>query len=76
MLKQIDDQSEMLGETQVLTDLQQNPKAAQEHVKNPMVMGRIQKLVSAGIVQVRSCCRPPCTKFCRIAISQSPVVSH
>jgi stress-induced-phosphoprotein 1 len=41
-----------LGETQVLTDLQENPKAAQEHVKNAMVMERIQKLVSAGIVQV------------------------
>jgi len=37
---------------QVLTDLQENPKAAQEHVKNAMVMERIQKLVSAGIVQV------------------------
>jgi stress-induced-phosphoprotein 1 len=53
MLKQKNDQSEMLGETQVLTDFQENPKAAQEHMKNPMVMGRIQKLVSAGIVQVR-----------------------
>jgi stress-induced-phosphoprotein 1 len=52
MLKQMDDQSEMLGETHVLTDLQENPKAAQEHVKNPMAMGRIQNLVSAGIVQV------------------------
>lgn len=38
---------------QVLTDLQENPKAAQEHMKNPMVMNKIQKLVSAGIVQVR-----------------------
>ncbi|KAL2607811.1 hypothetical protein R1flu_026384 [Riccia fluitans] len=38
---------------QVLTDFQENPKAAQEHMKNPMVMGKIQKLVSAGIVQVR-----------------------
>jgi stress-induced-phosphoprotein 1 len=38
---------------QVLTDFQENPKAAQEHMKNPMVMGRIQKLVNAGIVQVR-----------------------
>jgi stress-induced-phosphoprotein 1 len=55
MLKQIDDQGEMLGETEVLTDLQENPKAAQEHMKNPMVMGRIQNLVSAGILQVRSC---------------------
>ncbi|CAA7054438.1 unnamed protein product [Microthlaspi erraticum] len=38
---------------QVLVDLQENPKAAQEHMKNPMVMNKIQKLVSSGIVQVR-----------------------
>uniref|UniRef100_A0A2P2KC06 Uncharacterized protein MANES_02G035100 n=1 Tax=Rhizophora mucronata TaxID=61149 RepID=A0A2P2KC06_RHIMU len=38
---------------QVLVDLQENPKAAQEHMKNPMVMNKIQKLVNAGIVQVR-----------------------
>lgn len=38
---------------QVLTDFQENPKAAQEHTKNPMVMNKIQKLVSAGIVQIR-----------------------
>ncbi|KAJ8429848.1 hypothetical protein Cgig2_011846 [Carnegiea gigantea] len=38
---------------QVLIDFQENPKAAQEHMKNPMVMNKIQKLVSAGIVQVR-----------------------
>ncbi|KAM1037474.1 hypothetical protein ACFX15_031631 [Malus domestica] len=38
---------------QVLTDFQENPKAAQEHTKNPMVMSKIQKLVSAGIVQLR-----------------------
>ncbi|KAF8105841.1 hypothetical protein N665_0153s0002 [Sinapis alba] len=38
---------------QVLVDFQENPKAAQEHMKNPMVMNKIQKLVSAGIVQVR-----------------------
>jgi len=38
---------------QVLTDLQENPKAAQVHVKNPGVMAKIQKLVSAGIVQMR-----------------------
>ncbi|ESQ38220.1 hypothetical protein EUTSA_v10028542mg [Eutrema salsugineum] len=38
---------------QVLADFQENPKAAQEHMKNPMVMNKIQKLVSAGIVQVR-----------------------
>ncbi|KAG6634257.1 hypothetical protein I3843_12G104800 [Carya illinoinensis] len=38
---------------QVLTDFQENPKAAQEHAKNPMVMSKIQKLVSAGIVQMK-----------------------
>ncbi|KAL3498686.1 hypothetical protein ACH5RR_041418 [Cinchona calisaya] len=38
---------------QVLTDFQENPKAAQEHTKNPLVMNKIQKLVSAGIVQMR-----------------------
>ncbi|TVU15056.1 hypothetical protein EJB05_38558 [Eragrostis curvula] len=38
---------------QVLTDLQENPKAAQAHLKNPGVMAKIQKLVSAGIVQMR-----------------------
>ncbi|PPR95714.1 hypothetical protein GOBAR_AA24950 [Gossypium barbadense] len=37
----------------VLIDFQENPKAAQEHMKNPMVMNKIQKLVSAGIVQMR-----------------------
>ncbi|CAL9029538.1 unnamed protein product [Prunus brigantina] len=38
---------------QVLIDFQENPKSAQEHTKNPMVMNKIQKLVSAGIVQLR-----------------------
>ena len=38
---------------QVLVDFQENPKAAQEHMKNPMVMSKIQKLVHAGIVQMR-----------------------
>ncbi|XP_022719467.1 hsp70-Hsp90 organizing protein 3-like [Durio zibethinus] len=38
---------------QVLIDFQENPKAAQEHTKNPMVMNKIQKLVTAGIVQIR-----------------------
>ncbi|CAH9102598.1 unnamed protein product [Cuscuta epithymum] len=38
---------------QVLVDMQENPKVAQEHMKNPLVMNKIQKLVSAGIVQVR-----------------------
>jgi len=38
---------------QVLIDFQENPKSAQEHTKSPMVMSKIQKLVSAGIVQMR-----------------------
>ncbi|XP_031484040.1 hsp70-Hsp90 organizing protein 3-like [Nymphaea colorata] len=38
---------------QVLLDFQENPKAAQDHLKNPQVMHKIQKLVSAGIIQVR-----------------------
>ncbi|XP_006652583.2 hsp70-Hsp90 organizing protein-like [Oryza brachyantha] len=38
---------------QVLTDFQENPKAAQAHLKNPGVMQKIQKLVSAGIVQMK-----------------------
>ncbi|KAL2490048.1 Hsp70-Hsp90 organizing protein 3 [Forsythia ovata] len=38
---------------QVLVDLQENPKSAQEHMRNPLVMNKIQKLVSAGIVQMR-----------------------
>ncbi|KAL5206945.1 hypothetical protein ABZP36_031380 [Zizania latifolia] len=38
---------------QVLIDLQENPRASQEHLKNPGVMQKIQKLISAGIVQMR-----------------------
>ena len=45
--------SALVGCGQVLIDFQENPKAAQEHTKNPMVMSKIQKLVTAGIVQMR-----------------------
>ncbi|XP_077235476.1 stress-inducible protein [Tasmannia lanceolata] len=38
---------------QVLVDFQENPKSAQDHLKNPQVMHKIQKLVSAGIVQIK-----------------------
>ncbi|KAL5817651.1 hypothetical protein ACOSQ3_026029 [Xanthoceras sorbifolium] len=38
---------------QVLVDFQENPKSAQDHMKNPMVMNKIQKLINAGIVQIR-----------------------
>ncbi|KAL3647282.1 Hsp70-Hsp90 organizing protein 2 [Castilleja foliolosa] len=38
---------------QVLQDFQENPRAALEHQKNPSVMSKIQKLISAGIVQIK-----------------------
>ncbi|XP_049369788.1 hsp70-Hsp90 organizing protein 3-like [Solanum verrucosum] len=38
---------------QVLGDFQENPKAAQKHMKNPLVMNKIKKLISAGILQVK-----------------------
>ena len=38
---------------QVLQDMSTDPKAAAEHQRNPMIMAKIQKLVNAGIVQVR-----------------------
>ncbi|KAF8413015.1 hypothetical protein HHK36_000989 [Tetracentron sinense] len=38
---------------QVLVDFQENPVAAQDHLKNPQVRSKIQKLVSAGIVQMK-----------------------
>ncbi|KAL8539721.1 hypothetical protein ACS0TY_001366 [Phlomoides rotata] len=38
---------------QVLSDFQENPNDAQKHMKNPLVMNKIQKLINAGIVQVR-----------------------
>ncbi|CAJ2650523.1 unnamed protein product [Trifolium pratense] len=45
--------SEGEGSSTVLVDFQENPKAAQEHTKNPGVMDKIQKLISAGIVQMK-----------------------
>ena len=38
---------------QVLQDFSENPKAAQAHQRNPEIMAKIQKLVNAGMVQVR-----------------------
>ncbi len=37
---------------QVLQDFQENPAAAQAHLKQPAIMAKIQKLVSAGIVRM------------------------
>jgi len=35
----------------VLRDFSENPKQAQQHLKNPSVMGKLQKLIAAGIVR-------------------------
>ena len=37
---------------QVLQDFQENPKGAQRHLENPMIYGKLQKLISAGIVRM------------------------
>ncbi|OCF57171.1 stress-induced-phosphoprotein 1 [Kwoniella mangroviensis CBS 10435] len=38
---------------QILSDAQQNPKALQDHMKNPMIAQKIQKLINAGIIRTR-----------------------
>ena len=37
---------------QVLNDFQEDPKAAQHHMKNAQIMAKLQKLINAGIVRV------------------------
>lgn len=37
---------------QILQQMQQDPKAAQEHLKNPQVAANIRKLMSAGILKM------------------------
>ena len=37
---------------QVLQDFQESPQAAQRHLKNPMIMEKLQKLINAGIVRM------------------------
>jgi len=36
----------------ILEDMQSDPKAASEHLKNPVVAAKIQKLINAGILRV------------------------
>ena len=38
---------------QVLEDLQSDPKTQQQHLAHPQIRANIEKLVSAGIVQMR-----------------------
>jgi stress-induced-phosphoprotein 1 len=38
---------------QVLSDMQEDPAAAQRHMKHPDVAFKINKLISAGVIQVR-----------------------
>lgn len=42
----------MSGALQVLQDFQENPAAAQKHLKEPTIAAKLQKLVSAGIVRM------------------------
>ncbi|ORX36911.1 chaperone [Kockovaella imperatae] len=38
---------------QILQDSQTNPKALQDHMKNPLIAKKVQKLVNAGIIRTR-----------------------
>ena len=38
---------------QVLTDFQENPKYAQAAMSDPVIASKIEKLISAGILQVK-----------------------
>ncbi|KZP13068.1 hypothetical protein FIBSPDRAFT_140606 [Athelia psychrophila] len=38
---------------QILQQAQGNPGALQDHMKNPTVRGKIQKLINAGIIRTR-----------------------
>ncbi|KXZ56970.1 hypothetical protein GPECTOR_1g876 [Gonium pectorale] len=38
---------------QVLRDFQEDPRGAQKHLRNPDIMAKVNKLVGAGIIQVK-----------------------
>jgi len=38
---------------QILQQAQQDPKALQDHMKNPIVREKVQKLIAAGIIRTR-----------------------
>lgn len=37
---------------QILQQMQEDPKAAQDHLKNPQVAANVRKLMSAGILRM------------------------
>ena len=37
---------------QILQQMQEDPKAAQEHLKNPQVAANVRKLMSAGVIRM------------------------
>ncbi|CAO3608438.1 unnamed protein product [Mucor hiemalis] len=37
---------------QILQQMQENPKAAQEHLKNPQIAANVRKLMSAGVIRM------------------------
>jgi len=39
--------------SQVLQEMQQNPQASQKHMRDPTIMAKIQKLIAAGVLQMK-----------------------
>ncbi|GFH21374.1 heat shock protein STI [Haematococcus lacustris] len=37
----------------VLRELQENPRSSQQHLRQPEIMAKINKLVAAGIIQMK-----------------------
>jgi len=37
---------------QILNQMQQDPAAAQDHLKNPLIASKIRKLIASGILKI------------------------